>query len=255
MSKRRASAAAPDRGRQLRSARTSSRSVTSLQPRRLTHREKNLGAQTLVSHLRAIASYPHIHDVAERIDYWTAHPSGLGGRPRKHPTWALVLFGASISVFGSASEAARNLADPGLWSMVLDGARPHLRPDDIVPSSGPSRDQYQYFTKRVAGHEDALLEAFAELAAALAADVELGAAHDDWSHRPSRDCTVGMDGKVFTSPLSTLKKDRVDKRTGEIRPIRKDPARGQHREVRFPGESGHGVMRSSCRAWPRLARS
>ncbi len=47
---------------------------------------------------------------------------------------------------------------------------------------------------------------------------------------PSCTHTLGVDGKVFNSPQRTLDTERVDRATGEIRPVRQDPARGQHRE-------------------------
>jgi len=41
----------------------------------------------------------------------------------------------------------------------------------------------------------------------------------------------------------------------EIAALEVETARRLKDNLRFPGESRHGVMRSSCRAWPRLARS
>jgi len=45
-----------------------------------------------------------------------------------------------------------------------------------------------------------------------------------------REHVVGLDGKVFSSPLRTLARERVDKTTGELRPIRQDPARQRYGE-------------------------
>jgi hypothetical protein len=50
-----------------------------------------------------------------------------------------------------------------------------------------------------------------------------------------RDHVVGIDGKVFDSPLRTTQTERVDKETGLLRPVRQDPARQRYGEA---GEEG-----------------
>ena len=46
---------------------------------------------------------------------------------------------------------------------------------------------------------------------------------------------VGIDGKVFDSPLRTLDTERVDRRTGELRAARQDPARQRYGEAGTDG--------------------
>jgi hypothetical protein len=41
---------------------------------------------------------------------------------------------------------------------------------------------------------------------------------------------VGLDGKVFSSPLRSLETERVVKSTGELRRMRQDPARQRYGE-------------------------
>jgi hypothetical protein len=55
-----------------------------------------------------------------------------------------------------------------------------------------------------------------------------------------RDHVVGLDGKVFSSPLRNLETERVDKATGELRPVRQDTARQRY------GEGGvDGIVRGT----------
>ncbi|MDQ3663627.1 MAG: hypothetical protein M3353_03075, partial [Actinomycetota bacterium] len=51
----------------------------------------------------------------------------------------------------------------------------------------------------------------------------------------TRDHVVGIDGKVFDSPLRTLDTERVSKSTGLIRPVRQDPARQRYGEAGTDG--------------------
>ena len=62
---------------------------------------------------------------------------------------------------------------------------------------------------------------------------EVGLLDDDDVNSPGkyrRDHVVGLDGKVFSSPLRTLETERVDKATGELRPVRQDTARQRYGE-------------------------
>ncbi len=58
----------------------------------------------------------------------------------------------------------------------------------------------------------------------LDADVAYSAGH----YR--RDHVVGLDGKVFSSPLRTLDTEQVNPTTGELRPVRRDTARQRNGE-------------------------
>ncbi len=221
---------APGRGRRLHGATTEQVREAVFVLRRQTAREKADDAQTLITHLQAIAADPHLFALADRIDEWTQRDPKVGGRPRKHPTWAVLLLGQSISVFGSAAAAARNLAEPGLWALVVKAALPNLPPDEPIPDRGPTRDQYGYLTRRLDGHLEHLTAT--QLVLGISRAHEVGLANPDglsWS-KPDRTRLVGIDGKVFSSPLRTTDTERVDRRTGEIRPIRQDPARGRHGE-------------------------
>lgn len=206
-------------------------SEKSLELRAATQRERAADARALISRLRAIASDPHLVALADHIDRATERDHAVGGRPRNHPTWALVLFGSCVPVFGSASATARNLADGELWAILVDCVRPHLPSESSIPPRGPSRDQWQYFTsRRVAPHLHSVEAVFEELAAARALQVGLLDARSCSISAPDRTHVVGIDGKVFTSPLRTEDTERVDRRTGEIKAVRSDPARHLYAE-------------------------
>ncbi|MEJ7690229.1 MAG: hypothetical protein WKF76_07235 [Nocardioidaceae bacterium] len=104
---------------------------------------------------------------------------------------------------------------------------------ETIPVTGPSRDHWGYFVKRRL-HRAALERLVAlqrDLAVERAREVGLldpQAAYSAGNYR--RDHVVGLDGKVFSSPLRTLDTERVDKATGELRPVRQDTARQRYGE-------------------------
>jgi hypothetical protein len=142
---------------------------------------------------------------------------------------------ASIRVFGSASATARVFTERSVWSEVLAAAATIVNTESIaaVPSTGPNRDHWSYFCKRrinpaVLGE---LVAMHRDLAADRAQEVGLldaDAAHSAGNYR--RDHVVGLDGKVSSSPLRTLEAQRVNKTTGELRPVRQDTARQRYGE-------------------------
>ena len=199
--------------------------------RRQTSREKEAARQTKITQLKAVAADPEIHWMADRIDDLTAPDTALGGRPRSHPTWALVVFGSAISIYESAAEAARNLKDPDIWAIVVNYARPLLPADAVVPVTGPERWQWEYFLRHRLRYQQApLVKGFSESAARRAIEVGLADPSTASINRIHGTNAVIMDGKVFTSPIGTREATRVDKKTGQILPVRRDPGIGQHYE-------------------------
>lgn len=202
---------------------------------RQSQRDRLATAGTALDRLRAIASDPHVYRVAALIEEWNRPAHKSGGRPRRYPDWCLVVFGACIRVFGSASATARALQDPLMWGIVLDGACKLLESDPAthVPDVGPSRDNWIYFVKSRLSEEtlQRALDLQRELAVERAQEIGLLA-------RPERQAvgayrrenTVGVDGKVFSSPVRTLEVERVNKRTGELGRVREDPARERYGE-------------------------
>jgi hypothetical protein len=147
--------------------------------------------------------------MAATVTQMTRRDHQVGGRPRAYPDWCPVLFGACIRIFGSASATARALADETIWALVLTAARMQLgeAADDCVSTAGPSRDHWSYFCRRRVTPEvlAAMIAAQRDLAVRRAQEVGLlnsGDAYPAGGYR--RDHVVGVDGKVFNSPLRTM---------------------------------------------------
>ncbi len=202
---------------------------------RQTQRERQAAAGSQLDRLRAIAGDPHIYRLAELIEQANQPVHRQGGRPRHFPDWCLVVFGACIRVFGSASATARALEDPLVWGIVRDRAGAVSGPEleDRVPAIAPRRDHWVYFVRHRLSSDvlKSALKLQRELAVERAADLGL-------LDRPARGCVgaykrenvVGIDGKVFSSPVRTLETERVNRRTGELRAVREDPARERYGE-------------------------
>ena len=86
-----------------------------------------------------------------------------------------------------------------------------------MPAVGPNRDHWAYFLKNRL--HDAVLEELLDLQRDLAIEraSEVGLLETDAPYPAEayqRDHVVGIDGKVFSSPLRTLDTERADRRTG-----------------------------------------
>jgi len=143
-------------------------------------------------------------------------------------------------VFGSASATARALADQAVWADVCTVAQRLTGEQAMaaVPLVGPNRDHWAYFVKGRVTPE--VLVQLVRLQRDLAIDRarEVGLLDTDDSYRVGgyrRDHVIGIDGKVFNSPLRTLDTERVDPCTGLMRAVRQDPARQRYGEG---GEAG-----------------
>ncbi len=200
-----------------------------------TQRHRRASAGTAFGRVRALACDPHLHELAALVTAGNQRDHSVGGRPLLYPDWALLLFGGCIRIFGSASATARALQDPAVWHQVRDAAATMLGQEALaaVPATGPSRDHWSYFCKRRLS--PALLTALTskqrELGVRRAREV--GLLDPDHTTSPGkyrREHVVGLDGKVFSSPLRTLDTERVDRRTGQLRPVRQDTARQRYGE-------------------------
>lgn len=202
---------------------------------RQSTRARQSTAGTAISRVRAIAADPHVHAVAALIEQANAPAHQCGGRPRNYPDWCLVVFGTCIRIYGSASATARALGEETLWHIVLDAAGAVASSEELaaVPKVGPTRDHWVYFVKsRLNGTVLAdALKLQRELAVKRAEEIGLliPTARQQVG-RYQRENVVGIDGKVFSSPVRTLETERVNRRTGELRPVREDPARERYGE-------------------------
>ena len=200
---------------------------------RQTERRKRETAGSAIGRVRAIAADPHVHRVAQMVTDLNTRRHDIGGRPRAYPDWCLVLFGSCIRIFGSASATARALADQVLWAEVLRSAAHLVDSSAPLPAFGPNRDHWAYFLKSRLSTEilEELLALQRDLAIERASEVGLlESAAPCPAGAYQRDHVVGIDGKVFSSPLRTLDTERADRRTGLLRPVRQDTARERYGE-------------------------
>lgn len=209
----------------------------SLERKRLrqTQRERAATAGSALARVRAVAADPQVYQQADVIEHANTVPREHGGRPRHYPDWCLVIFGACIRIFGSASATARALQDTYMWHMIITEATSILGPDatENLPSTGPCRDHWSYFLRSRLDTQalQALIEMQRTLGFERAREIGLLAESDRVPvGNYKRENVVGIDGKVFSSPVRTLETERINRRTGELRPVRQDPARERYGE-------------------------
>jgi hypothetical protein len=200
-----------------------------------SQRRRRATAGNQVAKVRAIASDPHVHALATAVALANQRDHQIGGRPTSYPDWCMVVFGASIRVFGSASATARAFTEHSVWNDVLLAAATIVGAESVtaVPPTGPNRDHWSSFCKRRLN--DSVLEQLVTLQRDLAIDRahEVGLLNHEAAYSPGnyrRDHVLGLDGKVFSSPLRTLDTERLNKVTGELRPVRHDHARQRYGE-------------------------
>ena len=189
--------------------------------------------------IEAILANPEIHHLAAAIP---TPRRELGGRPRQHPAFMAIVFEALISVYGSARQVEAELSHPALWRWIRRlvwkrlGAR--------LPRRPMRRHHYLYIRNRYLTDPE-ILEQLGEVHRRVAARqaLQLGLLDIDaagsWTH-PSLDRLLYGDGKVIT-PLFRAKpgEARVDRETGEIRPLRAEHDAALHFEG--TGETAWGT--------------
>ncbi len=116
---------------------------------RQSQRRRRATAGSSLLRVRALAADPHLHAMAAAVTDGNRRDHRVGGRPAAYPDWCLLLFGACIRIFGSASATARALADQALWADVIPTAQPLLAGEARAPLPvvGPNRDHWGYFCK------------------------------------------------------------------------------------------------------------
>jgi hypothetical protein len=181
--------------------------------------ERARGVSSLIR-LEAILANPELYALAGAVP--DTDPSA-GGRPRDYPPVAVVLFEALISVYGSARQVEAEIAHPAVWRMIRTGLRTH---GGVQIGSRPMRrHHYLYVRNRYLTDPDVLarLDDIHRHHAA-AQGVEVGVADPtapgSWTH-PARSRLIYGDGKVLTPLYKARPGDtRLDKTTGELRPVR-----------------------------------
>ncbi|WP_137234697.1 hypothetical protein [Streptomyces sp. BPSDS2] len=212
--------------------------------------------------VRALASSPDVYALAELIP---PRSQGVAGRVAAFPDFVGLLFMGALGIFGSARKTAAAMADPVYWSLIAEGVGACLGPAESLrlPARGPSRDMWNWHSKRLHPHIPALQERFRELAARQALDAGYASAERPRSlTAPERGQFAVGDGAVVTSPVrdpdrkKTKKKgsnknkdaeaDRSDSSSADadewVKPRRRDPGAGWHVEGGEEDEGGHPVF-------------
>src|SRR3954451_12783279 len=143
----RSAAAQPQRRRRLTGTEPGPLPRRTVEVALLAQRRRRATAGTDLARVRALAADPHVFELAALVAEGTQRDHAVGGRPLRYPDWCLVLFGACIRVFGSASATARAMADPTIWSEVRAAAATVIGAEGVatLPVVGPSRDNWSYF--------------------------------------------------------------------------------------------------------------
>lgn len=202
----------------------------------MTERWRGVSA---LERLEAILANPEIHQLASVVP---TPPPHIGGRPRHYPAFMALVYEASISVFGSARQVEAEFSHPALWRWLRRLARARL--GVRLPRQPMRRHHYLYLRNRYLT-DDAVLERLGQIhrEAAARQAMQLGlldrSAGGSWTH-PHLDRVLYGDGKVIT-PLYRAKPGdvRLDRTTGELRPLRAEPDAELHFEG--TGETAWGT--------------
>ncbi|MDQ3430906.1 MAG: hypothetical protein M3467_01545 [Actinomycetota bacterium] len=189
--------------------------------------------------LEAIFANEEIHQLAAVVP---TPATRQGGRPRHYPAFMAIVYEAAISVFGSARQVEAEFAHPKLWDWIRRLARQHTGGD--LPAAPMRRHHYLYLRNRYLT-DPAVLDQLSEIHRSAATQQAVGmgllssTAGGSWTH-PSLDRLLYGDGKVLT-PLYRAKPGdtRVDRTTGEIRPLRTETDAALHFEG--TGEAAWGT--------------
>ena len=197
------------------------------------------GGVSALERIEAILDNPALVELAALVP---RPPRHRGGRPRHYPVAVVLVYEALISVFGSARQVEAELGHPVMWRWVRRRARRRLGIE--LPRRPIRRHHYLYLRNRyltAAGVLEGINALHRHIAAQQA--LELGLLDPDgagsWTH-PSLDRLLYGDGKVLT-PLYRAKPGdtRVDRATGELRPLRAEPDAALHFEG--TGETAWGT--------------
>jgi hypothetical protein len=169
-----------------------------------------------------------------------------GGRPRHYPPYMWVLYDALLSAYGSARRVEAELAHPVVWNHLRTLIKRQLprSPELWLPELPMRRHHYLYGRTRWLT-APAVLAELRDAHRRLATDQArtLGLLDPDgpgsWTH-PDLSRMLYADGKVLTPLYRAHPGDtRLDKTTGELKPLRAEPDGALHFEG--TGETAWGT--------------
>lgn len=183
----------------------------------LAQADRDLSRTVLhTTRVRAIAHNPDLYVLAFEAIPAAEHRGA--GRPAAFPDYVWVVFMAMVGAFGSARMAAAAMGDETYWGIVRDGVATCLGPAEALalPTRGPSRNMWNWHSKRLQLHLTAIQDVFRDLAAQQALDagyadpgIPCGLAEPDREH-----FAVG-DGTVVASPIRGTTKRKAQKARAE----------------------------------------
>jgi hypothetical protein len=193
--------------------------------------------------VEAIVRNPVLYKLAKLVPQ---HEAGECGRPRQFPDYMLLLFDSLISVYGSTRKVEAELAHQHTWKFVRRLVK-KMHPDDPgmwLPAQRYRRHHYTYGRNRYLTNP-VVLKSLQALHRVLAVEQaqELGLLDpkgDGSFTHPSLDRLLYADGKVVAPLYKARPGDtRVNKETGEIRPLRFEADAGLH--FQGDGEAAWGT--------------
>ncbi len=185
--------------------------------------------------VEAVVRNPAVYALAELIPEASRE---RGGRTRCYPAFAVIIYEALISVYGSARQVEAELSHPVIWRLIRKTVEEMFPTDESMrlPRRPMRRHHYLYLRDRYLT-DPRVLAAIGDLHRRISLEQarELGLLDQDgpgsFTH-PDLSRMLYADGKVIT-PLFRAKAGdtRVDKVTGEIKEMRHEPDAALHFEA------------------------
>lgn len=201
------------------------------------------GGVAALERLEALVANPALYELAGLVP---EQDRSIGGRRRLYPVYMWVLYDALLSVYGSARQVEVELAHPLVWRHLCSLIR-HRFPNDQtrwLPETPMRRHHYLYARTRWLT-DPAILTELRVMHRQLAVEQARGLGLLDpdgpgsWTH-PDLSRMLYADGKVLTPLFRAQPGDmKLDKSTGELRPLRAEPDAGLHFEG--TGETAWGT--------------
>jgi hypothetical protein len=214
--------------------------------------ERDRPGTSTFDRIDALLANPALYELADAVPMPDPR---AGGRPRHYPTFMWVLFDALLSVYGSARRVEVELAHPIIWNHISTTIRQRF-PDDPerrLPAKPMKRHHYLYGRTAWLTRPDVLAELrtiHRRTAAAQAQSIGLldPKGPGSWT-KPELTRLIHADGKVVTPLFKAHPGDtKLNKETGELRPLRAEADAGLHFEG--TGETAWGTkwVIAACRS-------
>lgn len=193
--------------------------------------------------IEAILTNPALYELADEIP---PAKREHGGRGRTYPDYMLLVYEALVSVYRSARQVEAELKHPVVWKFMRKTVRRRFPDDESnwLPSEPMRRHHYLYGRNRYLVCPE-ILEKLMHVHRKAASEQAAGIGLVDpdgpgsWTH-PHLTRMLYADGKVVTPLYKAQAGDtKVDKKTGEIKPLRYEPDAGLHFEG--TGETAYGT--------------